>query len=467
MYHQVLLAARKFLVISSIGALILSTQAGAQAQRSLAVLPSSAPPVEYPANDYPILLPGTKIKTKPAGVELFQVDREALGDRKPLLLVHGLKGESWPQFRWNKLIKRFKDYPDFNRNYKIYLARYNTAALLSETTPHFQQALLDLQRACGGKQLTVMALSLGGSLVQAAMQDRAAGAAIKLAFTLGAPLHGSPLFSSDWLQWSIYKNFYQPWTRIDHSLAYRIYFKINANLVHDLAWDNCDGYLPDAGKFKSKLPLGPKGELSVSADANRPLLARAQDPAIDKSKFIVYAAYMTNPYLSPGLKQEIESAILSPLAWLTWKVPSHLAREHPVLKMLNRDISRVLGAAPDTSHKKFWPYLLNDGITPVASALYLPAEACRKHPLKSESAISGLAAYTDVRLARLFKNADHLTFIDSVRPRPFRIFKMLQDELNPRDGQRTMFDWILSDLMQFESVPSQVARESSRAETVK
>ncbi|HEY9868151.1 MAG TPA: hypothetical protein V6D08_03000 [Candidatus Obscuribacterales bacterium] len=418
--------------------------------------------IEWTANEYPILRRKDRFKKKPFKAQIFQIDREALGDRRPLLMVHGLRGEYWRDFRWGKVIKRFITYPDFGSKYKVYLLRYSSIDPLKSVLPQFKAAVLDLQRQSGGKPVTLLTLSMGGNLAHEALKDPDLDRAVRLVFTLGTPFHGSPLFCKDWFMYSAYKNLSFPWTRIDHSMAYRLYFKRNPNLLTDLAWDNCDGYIPDAGQFKSILPLGPSGNLTPETNANRRLLELNKGGGIDKRKFISYAAYLVNPYLKPDFVRYLESTLLYPYSLLTVKLPAHLAREHPVLKMLNRSIARTIpeAAAAANASGRF-VYALNDGITPVNSALFVTAEACQECTTASESDLSRLKPYLEVRLARVFRNADHLTFIDGYRPRGAS--HMLRDELNPGDGLRTMFDWILSDIMQSDTLPGQLAKDEKPA----
>src|SRR5690606_1371198 len=103
----------------------------------------------------------------------------------------------------------------------------------------------------------------------------------------------------NWLQYSLYKRLSLPLTRIDHSLALRLYFNRNKNLVADLGWDNLDEAVPFPGEFKSKLPFGPKGVLNEKTGVNKRLQKiNVGHPEI-KSKLITYATYLKNPYLEP------------------------------------------------------------------------------------------------------------------------------------------------------------------------
>jgi len=428
---------------------------------------------EAALREWPVLPPPKALKHKPARADIYQFDREPLAGREPLLLIHGLRGEYREVLRWDRVIKHFQSSPAFAQRYKIYLLRYDSTDELAKVVPQLKEELIRLHRASGDRPVTLVALSLGGSLVQEAMLDPAFDSAVTTVLTLGAPFHGSPLFCADWFQWSLYKNVSYPWTRLDHSWSYQLYFARNPSLLQDLRWDNSDGYIPDVGKFRSLLPLGPKGNLTLSRDANprlseingQPVLKLIGSGAagrINKLKFITYAGYLVNPYMFPGLRLELEKTILYPYTLITTKLPAHLAREHPVLKMLNHEIARVIPGG-DAEKVDNWRHLyaLNDGITPVNSALFLPAETLKATPLGRESDLSRLRGATDVRQARVFRNLDHLSFIDGYRPLPAS--PLLRDELNPQDGYRQIFDWMLADLLQSAPAPGPLARESGLA----
>ncbi|HEY9868180.1 MAG TPA: hypothetical protein V6D08_03150, partial [Candidatus Obscuribacterales bacterium] len=91
-------------------------------------------------------------------------------------------------------------------------------------------------------------------------------------------------------------------------------------------------------------------------------------------------------------------------------------------------------------------YALNDGITPVSSALYLSPEACKTHMLLHESDIRSLKPAIDVRKARVFRNINHITFVTG-KP-PHRGSPLVRDELNPEQPEQQIFDWMLADLLE-------------------
>ena len=416
--------------------------------------------IERSAADLLPYLPEGRLKERPQSVTIYQIDDGPLKNRQPILFVHGLRAEYRKWFRWGKVIRRFRDYPDFARQYKVFLVHYDSTESLSRTVPQFKEAFLSFHETVGKQPVTVMALSLGGNLVCQAMLDKQIDRAIRIVFAFGTPFHGSPIFCPDWFQWSLYRNFYLPWTRIDRSLTYRLYFARNPNLIEDLKWDNCDGNLPEEGRFRSLLPLGPRGNLKAESNTNHALAKINNNPALPRRKFILYAGYIPNPYLRSPFSRHLELSLLYPYSFVMTKIPAHLARERPVLKMLNRDITRVIPGDSVRSLSAF-PYIygLNDGITPVASALMLPNHVCRDNPAASEKDLGKLSNLCDVKLARVFKGADHLVFIEGYLPP--RGHRLLIDRLHPEHGARTVFDWMLSDLMRLDMEEEKLARGSA------
>ncbi|MDZ4833521.1 MAG: hypothetical protein SGJ27_07050 [Candidatus Melainabacteria bacterium] len=412
--------------------------------------------------------PKTKklLKKSPNEVAIYEYDDAPLGDRSPLLMVHGLRGEFWPQFRWGKVAQRFKKDPTFDKTYKIYFCRYPTLVRLENTIPNFAKEIDRLYTSCNERPITLIALSMGGNLCYEAMQDPATETKVKALMALGSPFHGSPLFSEDWMQYSLYKRLSMPWTRIDHSLALKLYFNRNQNLVADLGWDDSDNAIPThAGKFKSKLLFGPKGDMTHEKVANLRLKKLNETNLHIKRKLITYGGYIHNPYLEPTPERYLENAAMYPITFLTIKFPAHLAREHPVLKMLNRDIASVeVNKNWKIANKPAFLYALNDGITPLSSALFLPGDALKTVPLISPAAVRKLRDKTDVKLARAFKNVDHLTYIDGDRPIS-KLEKLngkdvkIQDELRPEEGEKDIFTWMLGDVLNVDKLNPRLAED--------
>ncbi len=458
---------RKLLIGTLMAALQIAPGNGlsAFAQTIAASIPVTAAPLEGKVGQahekFPQPPTGRALKKKSTHAELFEYDKTPLGNRQPFLFVHGLRGEFYPTFRWTRVARAFVADPAFNRIYKVYFLRYSTVVPLSKTVPEFREELAKLSLDCEQRPVSIMALSMGGNLVQEAMLDKDTNQAIKFVMTLGTPFHGSPLFTRNWVQYSIYKNFAMPWTRVDHSLAFRMYFHHNPNLQKDLPWDNADGAIPNVGKFFSILPLGPEGVLTPENSTNT-FLANVNNQHFDKKKFVTYSGYLNNPYMQSELLRVTETTILAPYTLLSMKLPAHLAREHAVLKMLNCVIGSVVSSKTAISEAKTpFIYQLNDGITPVTSALFLPEDAFKRAALANESDFPALKELTDVRVARVFRNIDHLSFIDGVRPAHGS--ELLKDELNPEVSSKRMFQWMLNDILGFNNASVVNAASASSA----
>jgi hypothetical protein len=389
---------------------------------------------------------GKALKKSVRSAHIYEFDETPLGNRQPFLLVHGLRGEFYRTFRWTKVATNFSNDPTFNKKYKIYLLRYSTLVPLADSVPQFREQINGLSEECDHRPITITALSIGGNLVYEGMLDKKTDSQVRLVMTLGTPFHGSPLFTRNWVQYSIYKNFAMPWTRVDHSLAFRFYFHHNPNLEKDLPWDNTDHAIPEVGRFYSWLPLGPSGTLTVENSENKYLAAINLNP-VDKKKFITYSGYLLNPYMRSEPMRIAETTLLAPYTVLAMKVPAHFAREHAVLKMLNCVIGSVVVAKPAVGKAKTpFLYQLNDGITPVNSAIFLSNNVLGKTTAANESSLAGLKKLTDVRQARVFRNIDHLTFIDGFRPS--HSTSLLRDELDPEGGSKNIFNWMLSDILE-------------------
>ncbi len=423
------------------------------------------------SDSFDLLPAGKKLRKSPEEVTIYEYDQAPLGNRSPLLFVHGLRGEFYSSFRWQKVAERFKANPDFDKTYKIYMCRYPTLVRLEKVTPKFAKAVDRLYAACNNKPITVVALSMGGNLVYESMLDPAVEPQIKAVMALGTPFHGSPLFSSNWMQYSIYKRLSMPWTRIDHSLALRLYFDNNKNLLEDLSWDDFDNAIPEVGKFRSKLPFGPHGVLTLDDTVNTRLRDIIDKHKRVKTKFITYGGYLHNPYFGPAPLRYIENTALYPITFCTVKLPAHFAREHPVLKMLNRDIAAVdVRKEWKQTAKPPFLYALNDGITPLASALFLPTDVLKSTALVSPPEVAKLRGKTDVKLARAFGNIDHLTYIDGYRP--ITELPKMKDDLNPELGEKDIFAWMLGDVLSLARGDGRVAddepklsRDSERTNT--
>ncbi len=393
-----------------------------------------------------------QLKVPPTTVEIYQYDETPIGNRLPLLMVHGLRGEFREGFRWEMVVENLMKDPEFRQKYKIYFARFNTYTLLSTVKPHFKEAIVSLSRATGNKQITIIALSMGGNLVQSSMEDIAVQSSIDKVLTLGTPFHGAPLFCFDWLRYSIIRNHDVPWVRADLALSYKLYFARHPNLLEDLRWDNSDNGIPQIGKFSTWFPFHITGDVNVARMSNERILKLNDQIKLDKKKFICYGGYLLTPYVTPHRSNKFWVAVRWPWWFVTCTVPYHCGFEHPVLRALNFEMGRMVVSGEKDETKAIrgtGRYGLNDGITPLVSALFLPSKTLADHPIDREPTISTIRRNVDVSKARVFRQIDHITFVDGYRPRGLP--ETMRDELAPELGARTVFDWMLVDLMDKES----------------
>lgn len=410
------------------------------------------------SSTYPLPPPKNQLKVAPSSVEIYQYDETPIGNRSPLLLVHGLRGEFREEFRWDMVIEKLMQKPEFREKFKVYFARYNTYVLLGTMKESFKKAVRDLYQNTGKKQITMMALSMGGNLVQEAMTDIDVNSSVEKVITLGTPFHGSPLFCFDWLRYSIIRNHSVPWVRADLCLSYKMYFSLHPNLLEDLRWDNSDHGIPDLGHFSSWIPYHVTGDIDLKRMANQ-RIAKLNELQIDKKKFICYGGYLLTPYATPHKPGHLAKAVKWPWWFATCTVPYHLGFEHPVLRALNFEMGRMVVAGPKNKKEALRGssrYALNDGITPLVSALFLPSEALAHDPITREPSISKIRRNIDISRARVFRQIDHITFVDNYRPH--RLPKELRDELNPNMAAREIFDWMFVDLME---TPSKLAESNA------
>jgi pimeloyl-ACP methyl ester carboxylesterase len=392
-----------------------------------------------------------QVKKRPKSVEIYQFDKSPIDNRAPLLMVHGLLGEYWADsFRWRKLATYLQNDPVFAKKYKIVFLRYDTKAPLQDVVPPFRKALEEVSSAFGGQPLNVVALSMGGNMMQMAMKDPTIDKRVKHVLTMGTPFHGSPLFSNKWMEYSMLRHYRSPISRLDTAFAYRMYFDRHKNLLSDLRWDNTDQFIPDVGNFRFYFPMPSHGDLTPSATANTYVASLNSDSDIDKSKFTVYGGYLLNDFATMK-GNDFASILKIPYKVTFTLVPEHFGREHPVLRALNQHIARAIVSSPQTlkADGTRYAYGLNDGITPITSAIFLPNSALPGLAV-TDATVDSLRKFVDVKRARVFRNIDHLTFIDDYHP--LRSPSELRDQLSPEEAAKPIFEWIKNDLMDAKAI---------------
>ncbi len=401
------------------------------------------------SNDYPLPISGKELKENFQGSKIYQYDNSPIGLRQPILFVHGGGGEHQELFRWDKLIPYLTQNQNFQKKYKVYLIRYDSKLLLSQIMPEIKEVIIKLYDNTGKKPLRLVALSMGGNVAQRLLANTQVDHMIAQVFAMGSPFHGSPLFCSDWFSYSLYKRHHLAAVKVLDNVEYKEYFKFHKNYQTDLGWDDDDNAMPITSSFHSNLPLGPKGVLNRK-EANNGLSAIVNEDALDKQKIITYAGYLINPYIintpNKGILHKIRIGLYQFKTFLIAQTANELA----ALKLLNMEIAQMVANNPNDQQQskskvnKGYEYGLNDGITPVSSAIFLPPHALKSYPLVNESELIHVSKVTDVKVARVFRNINHVTFVDGP---PKHGTKYLVDELHPNEPKQTIFNWILNELL--------------------
>ncbi len=401
---------------------------------------------ECPAKQYsfPVLQNQLDLPREQSRGQIYELDNQPLGNRLPLLLIHGGTGENQPCFRWYNFLNRTRHYPEFSKRYKVYLYRYNSSKRLEKLSLELQKSLLDLYEYSEDKPITIAALSLGGNLTQVALGNPIVSSTVDTVLTMGTPFHGSPLFSQEWFESSLDRHPLFPISKNFHALGYRLYFKGHANYLADLKWDNLDSLIPEIDRFEIRTTKHPVNY--AAAASNTQLAMLNAGVSLDKSKFITYAGYLENHYHRTLLRRILENTIGLPYTLVVMKLPLLLGHNNSVLKLLSKEMSRVR-INHQASHPAANPhiYKFNDGITPVTSAIFLSPEALRECPLLTTKNLDDLRFVVDVRLARVFHNVSHISFMDGVPLKGWS--SLIRDELHPESGKKKILDWAIEDLL--------------------
>jgi hypothetical protein len=384
---------------------------------------------------FPVLPPKQVLKSAPTAVEIYQYDASPMGSRQPVLLVHGLKDEHVRMFNWQQTCQYLTSSQEFRQRYKIYLARFDTHASAQKSAEAFKPAIKEL--ASEQKHpVIVVALSIAGNVVRNAMADRSVDRSVDRLITLGTPFRGSPLFSKEWMQYSMLKGHKLSVGHFDRYVAYKIYFHLHSNLLSDYYWDNCDQRIPSIGRYQFRFPITARGFLSPPA-----VPPPGASISSSRNKIIAYAAYLQYQPAAERQQNGAYRIVQATQSFWTTTIPAHLGRQHAVLRLLNPLISSVVQNSPNQQSA----YVLNDGITTLVSAVSLPESAALKNSIDGSVNSAVLASQVDLRKTRIFAGADHLTFIDGRRPRGLPA--EIPDQLSPNEKPRSMFAWLLTDIL--------------------
>jgi len=442
--------------------------------------PSAAQLLNSPPN-----IAAQQIEGQPIPNDLVPYKNDALGDRQPLVLVHGIGGTEGSRFyNWDNFLAYTDNNLAFQSRYKIYLFVYNSEKSVAFLSSQLQGALKDLvhdTRAVGSeKNYRIVAYSEGGLLVRNALQDPIANAHAEKVITIATPFHGSPLASPDWFKEQLVQDSVLSPVRISHKIAYWVAAKKHPSFIHDFQWDNFDGSIPAANyhpnddavndyaleQKKNFITYGSFfGEEAAAADALTSELAIKEPLPKEKVKFKnlfrknILFTYVNKtisklPFGVPFKRREagmVASAVVSDQEAAEIQENAQdtgiTAVDKPGVPSLSTTPlpnDQTLVVSKLTPVQSIMPY--NDGISPISSSLWLgrftPNFSTVKDPMARVWA--ALKSLKGTQQARLFPGMDHRNWMDG-ETRTDSI--QVRDLLNPDEKAKSVFDWILYDLM--------------------
>jgi pimeloyl-ACP methyl ester carboxylesterase len=143
-------------------------------------------------------------------VTIEEVNQDELGIKKPLLLVHGWQPKGKPAAPdttiWNNFVGYFVSQQELFDNYKLYYVKYKSNFVSVDDIGHELRYDLDAITEFQGKQLSIVAHSMGGLVARSFAKrsistgfyaNQKGGERVEKLITLGTPHHGSPIANGD------------------------------------------------------------------------------------------------------------------------------------------------------------------------------------------------------------------------------------------------------------------------------
>ena len=181
-----------------------------------------------------------------------------IGEKRPLLLVHGWQFEGVPDSPdssiWINFINYFEDSPELKNNFKLYYVNYYSNYISAQALGELFRKEFEQVRVANfpSRNVSIVAHSMGGLVSKAFMystQDNVQGGGFVSDFiTLGTPHHGSPMANGPArnFPYLIYTLVLDPLliARVQLVEDYLIligspsYLQVNRS---DMRWDNFDG----------------------------------------------------------------------------------------------------------------------------------------------------------------------------------------------------------------------------------
>ncbi len=374
----------------------------------------------------------TPLDSKPFNDPHLEAYKETpLKSRMPLVLIHGIGPEKGDYYNWATYLEFLKDKTEFNQRYKIYFFHFNPKKSIDETAHDLIKSITHFKQVYGIKKLRVVALSQGGLIFRRAYDNPEIQALSDKVITIGAPFHGTPLANRSWMKEGLKQRSFLSPLPYTLRIVYHFVRKKSPHFEADYCWDNLD-----------------QG-LSPEVNGHHPLQCHATDQAnqYKHAPFITYASFF-------GLHKKEQAYLLKQLN-LELKLPKEqsaflLSRARAFNFTQNKIEKMPLVNVPKKDDTIYPIMLYNDGVVPIGSALWLG----RFQDLETIDADTdidrqrqlwnSLIHLKNKRTARLFPGIDHQNWmLNATRTHS----KKVRDLLNPDEPERSVFNWLLQDLM--------------------
>lgn len=256
-----------------------------------------------------------------SGLEAY--DNTPLGDRIPLILVHGIGASESTLYNWERFLDYAENEKPFMGRYKIYLYHYDSSRSVPDISRNLRQTLQGFIGGLGGRKIKILAYSEGGLLTRNAMQDDYIDRHTEEVITIATPFHGSPLANPEWLRQQIKTESPFSLVRIGQRLAYNITGRLYPSFKEDFHWDNFDGAIP-AEQYSRHYPGGAKTDYA---------LAR-------KEKFVTYGSYF-GMEVDPGVLPEALELELGTELPKERRIFANLFRRNVLFSLIRHNIGKL------------------------------------------------------------------------------------------------------------------------------
>lgn len=416
-------------------------------------------------------------------------DDSPLGNRTPLVLVHGIGSYESDAFHWENFLNYADKKADFQGKYKLYLYHYDSTRSVPGISRDLQHTLKGFIGALGGRNIKILAYSEGGLLTRNALQDPYIDSHTEQVLTIATPFHGSPLANPQWIQQQVKTENAFNVVRIGQKIAYKITGRKYPTFRQDFHWDNFDGAIPMEQYVKDNGPvvhtnytLAKKNHFvtygsyfGTEVDPSVIQKELGLQAALPKEKPQLVNVFRKN-FLFSLIRNNIgrlplanhikpasnptDTASANPVAPL--EAALKMAVPTPAIVTASQSLAVVLRAeknqpalpSPEKLIDNVKPaifepvsmMMFNDGISPISSTLWLGrfTQTSNGSAIPVEKLWSTLKSLKGSGQARLFSGLDHRNWMDGTTRTGQ---DQIQDLLNPNEPPRSVFEWIVYDLM--------------------